>query len=275
MLSQPATTAAFLVLLFSSSLPEPASAAPFTSAADARSKMEQIVSKYAGDLESMYADMTSGEGATCSGKYVPSCDPSNQYNFKWAAATQSSNPKRFNNPTTETCTRFDKDEENRFMTTVFTGRESACSSTPSLCRNPIDNPNLDCNESPNHPKCQCEYSIVTKPNFLLHANSISKDDYLKNTGCITAGNTAKCTVNEDEYGINYPGDTGTGGAVSDARMCAEIVASTSLVSQFKANAALYDDLQWTFSGMQETGLYRNWPLVSDLPAPVVFLQAKH
>jgi len=259
------TTTMLLPLVLLALVLQPTSAASFSSAADARSKMEQIVSKYAGDMESMYADMTSGEGANCAGKYVPSCDPQNQYSNKWAAATQSSNPKRFNNPTTETCTRFDKNAANQFMTTVFTGREGTCSTTPSLCRDPTtaSGASLDCSEpfNVNNPKCQCEYPIIKKPNFQLHANTISKSDYLISKGCITASNTAKCTVNEDEYGINYPGDTGTGGSISDDRMCAEIVASTSLVSQFKANAAAYDDLQWTFSGMQETGLYRNWPLI--------------
>ena len=43
----------FFLLLLSSSLPEPASAAPFNNAEDARAKMETIVSSYATELESM------------------------------------------------------------------------------------------------------------------------------------------------------------------------------------------------------------------------------
>jgi uncharacterized protein YegL len=234
--------------------------APFTTAAAARSKMEELVSKYAADLESMYADMTSDEGAGCTGKYVSSCDSGSS---KWGEATSLA---QFNNPGTGTCTRFDMDEKNDFLSTPRTGRVSACSANPSQCKSPQST--VDCSKgdmdgiysAQYNALCKCHYNIVTH-NFLLHASGAgglqSKADYLDTTGCVSAADTTKCTVNLDEMGINHPANTGP----HDQRVCSEIVATSMLQADFQANAALHDDISWTFMGLQETGLYRTWPAI--------------
>jgi hypothetical protein len=236
--------------------------ASFGTAAEARLKMEERVSKYAQDLEASYTDMTSAEGAACSGKYVPSCDPNGQHSGKWNTATALS---QFNNPTTGTCTRFDKDENNEFITEV-TGRKSACSIDRNSCKAP-DDTQIDCTKgdadgafsAQYNSRCKCHYNIVTE-DFKLHADSTSlknKATYLDDTNCTSSSNINKCSVNKDEMGINTPAEMGP----ENQRVCSEIVATSMLQSQFKANSELYDDINWNFMGLQETGLYRNWPLI--------------
>ena len=64
-----------LLLLWLCLLCQRAHASPFSNAAEARAKMEEIVSSYALKLESQYADMTADEATGCSGEKQPSKCP--------------------------------------------------------------------------------------------------------------------------------------------------------------------------------------------------------
>jgi hypothetical protein len=82
---------------------------------------------------------------------------------------------------------------------------------------------------------------------------------------------AECNINKDEFGINLPEALTTNhyygpnyadfSQESGRRACNEIAATNDLLPKFQESHEKYPDLKWNFMGMQETGLYRNWPLI--------------
>jgi len=55
-------------------------------------------------------------------------------------------------------------------------------------------------------------------------------------------------------------DYNAGSAMTN-RVNGEICATNQLKADFKNNQMAHSDLKWNFMGMQETGMYRNWPLI--------------
>jgi Mg-chelatase subunit ChlD len=267
--------------------------------------MEEIISSYARSMENDFVAIAGEESSFCvasaaNGDYVESCDPPpSKYDSIWKDSVTTHDPN-FQNPETETCTRFDKDDLNLFLPTadIKTGRKTACSEHPNCIwadedgSSDYSNPATDmCSTDsvrfvpkwadiiktkPNFGKCRCDYqSIVNgvltknngitvpreprsrKPNeFARHSDIVEKAAFLQNSKCTNAGES-NCGVNKDYFGINLP----DGKATSDIRVCGEIKATNNLMPSFQDNAEDYPDLKWNFMGMQESGLYRSWPLI--------------
>lgn len=197
----------FSCLLALGSLVAASEAGAFSSASEARTKMEEVVTGYAAFFENRLMsggaaspDFLSG-GSSCPAKntrafpqpsgpqFVESCDPDNLYRGAWDSSAAG---HTFVNPDTKTCAR------------------------------------------------------------QLHAPVEGR----------------RCAVNIHEFGINMPNSlTGSGDsyaeftAASGPRACDEIAATNELVPKFQISHDDYPDLKWNFMGMQETGVYRNWPLI--------------
>ena len=94
--------------------------------------MESIVSNYARLMEDTYVDIAGLESSYCvvspdnGDDYVESCDPPNRaggskFDMVWGRGaytrgdTATLHDDQFQNPSTGTCTRFDKDEDNNFL----------------------------------------------------------------------------------------------------------------------------------------------------------------
>ena len=104
---------------------------------------------------------------------------------------------------------------------------------------------------------------------------IFSEAYYTNKGCFDANVTTMCTANIDEYGINLP----TGETLAESTSAQlEVCASSTLVSApsvgFKAVADRYPQTGWAFLGMQETGMFRNWPLIYQVRGIVMEWQTR-
>jgi len=277
----------------------------FTSAADARAGMTAVVKGIVKKLEEEYVNIASDEGGTClSRPTAHSCDPDHVHSTAWRGAKYD---VQFSNAVTKSCTRFDKNQQNLFLSlgsfvphsdtsfdsansidgywkypdTRTTGKKHTC--TDSLC--PAD---FDCSATgygSEDRRCKCNYNVIDK-DFRRHVETVSKADFLTRSvketqvvgdasktqlagedtfddaPCIIkaqdATDTKECSVNQDYYGYNLPdGKT----VESSGRARAEICATNRLVDSFKTNAEKHSDINWNFMGMQETGLYRNYPLI--------------
>lgn len=226
------------------------SASAFSSAQDARTKMEDMVKNIVASMEGSYVDIASEEGgAKC--PYVDSCS----HHEAFDSATQN---VQFNNPTTGTCTRFDKDSSNYAISSPETGRNFADNALPTSC-NRATFPSWSTYLGSD--TCKCQYQIIdysNPTNLKLHKDTLSKVAYLDQTGCTKDSDKTKCTVNEQNFGANLPGEV----SWNNARVQGEICATQQLVKpHFQKNAAAHSDIKWQFMGMQDTGMYRNWPAI--------------
>lgn len=213
----------------------------FATAAEMRSTLESIVAAQAAHLEAafMRAGELSGEQrSTC--KYVESCDPTAKF-VEWQAAKFDS---QFADPDTRTCSRRDwgdgSQPGNPRAPVTITGRSIRTGATDSQCTGYTGLGGKD----------------GVTPNALL------SDPYYTLSGCFDANIETKCTVNTGAYGLNLPTNS-----IMTAESAAqrEVCATNELVGLpnkgFEAVARKYPQITWSFLGMQETGLFRNWPLI--------------
>jgi len=231
-------------------------ATSFTSASEAKEEMNSFVSKVVAKLETSYVDIASEEGGSCDSKPTASACDLNTVG-PWTTASYD---EQYTNPLTKSCTRFDKNQRNEFLSTIVTGKRSTCS--PYSCPT-----SADCTEkygNPNSASCKCNYNIITGSSadyFAKHVDTKSKVDFLYEGGCTTQknqtqqGSSKECAVNKDYFGYNLPA-----GDLSQ-RAKGEICSTNNLVPLFKEEAAVHKDISWNFMGMQETGLYRNYPAI--------------
>lgn len=148
---------------------------------------------------------------------------------------------RFNDPLTQTCVGLDLDTSGNILPTPVTGRTTLSTS-----------------------KTTCEWSAVEEAFTGFQVNSVSKQDALKNQGCITDSDKTKCITNIDPNVYTYIMPSDSSYAIEDDRPRAEICATNTLVEELDTYSFVdimndYTQTGWTWLGMQETGLYRNWP----------------
>eukprot|EP00947_MAST-08B_sp_MAST-8B-sp1_P004339 g4339.t1 len=245
-----------------------ATAAPtyWTDAPTMRADVERLVLDRAKTLQSFYSAVLDAEGAVC--PFIESCDPGRtKHPAAWAAATPS--PPAFltaaNDPADpSTCFRRDRNADAQHVEPV-TGRY--------LCNGANGQPPGDasaCADSKcaGWSKTTCDFAsghcVKNHADGLIgqRTGSVGQGRFFLNAGCTqnqTAADKGKCTVNQEEYGINLPDGLTVENAT--ARMHAEICATNQLVRSYKQNLVDFPQLAWSFLGMQHSGLYRNWPLI--------------
>lgn len=235
-----------------------ARARTFTDATDARNSLENVARDLVTKLESTYVDIASAEGGYCPAAY--SCDPYKNQAGTWRAAAYD---EQFSNWNTKSCTRFDRDSSNNFLGDQVTGKVHTC--TKDTCPKTARCSPADSQGFPDSTQCRCSYPVISgrfRAEFSKHVDRELKEAFLERRECIETQaqrfDGDECKVNQLEYGYNLPD-----GVTFDnsARARGEICGTNELVPSFQANAAEYDQLHWTYMGMQETGLYRNWPLI--------------
>lgn len=247
--------------------------------------MERMISDIREKMESMYVDLASDEGGSC--PFVRSCDPHQQCKKNghnvWTDFMTRSNAQ-FQNAATATCTRFDKDAYNNPLSVPVTGRSHLYPSrgVTSNCNDCIDHYGDPARYASICPSCRCTFPIV-KANAMhvevFHSGAAdaadatgvgvgraarAKHDFLDATGCTSSTSRGKCYTNTAvDAGVNLPSDTGGAQCVQrlHGRVGGEVCATNQLTTIFRRNAATHSDLKWNFMGMQETGMYRNWPLI--------------
>merc|ERR1719473_231377 len=99
----------------------------------------------------------------------------------------------------------------------------------------------------------------------------TRSEYFIRTGCISAAEKGKCSVNAEEWGTSTPhlGAPGQGsgdlGRIEKWEVCAsnELLSASAgpVGNSIKEVAAEYPQTGWHFSGFQQTGMYRNWPSI--------------
>merc|ERR1719181_22613 len=142
-----------------------------------------MLSDMVNEMEKSYVDMASAESGTC--KYTPSCDPSKSCTSSvssgvsvWTKSDTESDTQ-FNNPTTQTCTRFDRDPDNEFLSAPVTGRKNSC--TSSMC--PASNV---CEDNDSRSSCKCHYPVVLGAkdgNPSTATLNSGKPEWLDSKGC--------------------------------------------------------------------------------------------
>merc|ERR1719473_1213343 len=100
----------------------------------------------------------------------------------------------------------------------------------------------------------------------------TRSEYFIRTGCISAAEKGKCSVNAEEWGTSTPhlGAPGQGrgdlGSIEKWEVCSsnELLSASAggpTGATIKEVAAEYPQTAWHFSGFQQTGMYRNWPSI--------------
>jgi len=249
----------------------------FVDANDARCRMEKMLDSYVSLLEERYADIDSDEGVDDNGESyagvrsscvgngyagVVSCSPDSNV---WSHQSYQYN-EQFVNPLTNSCTRFDKTDDQLFIKEPLTGRKTSCERR-NECK---EDRNDDCSGYPyfipgtdnrggNSEECRCNYQTAYKDgsDWKEHNDIESKNDYLERTGCISPDEIGECTVSMDNFGISLPENT----EISDSRVASEICGTNILVNKFKEESEKNPDSGWHFMGFQKSGMYRIWPSV--------------
>jgi len=206
----------------------------WTTAAQARAAMQAEVSSQAKKLQDQYVNIVSGESkvSNCASQDMCAATLSDR-NGVWSPS-KAYRIDQYLNPETGSCVRIDLDASGDPLSTSVTGRNRVGFST------------------------SCGWSAVPAPWRGKYCyNTESKNQALDRQQCTRPTDTEKCWVNPEVYGFSLP--TGSSYSASDARFQAEICATNSLMSSFKRVRQSMPDTGWAFLGMQETGLYRNWP----------------
>ena len=214
----------------------------WTTAAEMRAKMEEIVLEQAKYVEDEYKGIFAEEGANCNHQLACSQTKSDWASAKWDTSFLTHNTT--DDP--ETCLRIDKTATDVTVTTPFTGRDVG--GRTSQCK--VGGRNTNTFEG---------WAPIKYEGGKWVKNDVSKAQYFLTNKCTQSNTKGTCTVDVDKYGVNFP-DGSKGDA--DKQAHAEICITNQLKPKFQQWHAQYPQISWQFLGMQKSGLYRNWPAIA-------------